>query len=170
MSENTTPHRDKHESINYLSSSKPLVIFLGLAVLCGLSFYGGVSFEKNKKVTTATNTNQTTMRSGQFGQGGRFGGQRPVRGQVTAVSSSSITVADSFSGKNSTYTITNATAITNNGQAASAGDIKTGDTVAVISDTSNTTQATQILINPTFGRGGAGGAPDGTAPTQMQTQ
>lgn len=153
------PHREKHIKPNIKTNTKPLVIFLGLVVLCGLSFYGGVSFERgHKKSSSAAGLNATNAQNfRQFGNR-RFSGQRPVRGQVTAVSATSITVKDEMSGTSTTYGITSSTKITNNGQTAAASEIQSGDTVAVIASGSSSTTASQILINPTFGGGPEMGA------------
>ena len=70
-------------------------------------------------------------------------------GEVTKVSSDSITVTDQRSGTETTYKITSDTAITKDSKTASTSDIATGDTVMVRSSDSST--ATAIDVNPTMG-------------------
>ena len=144
-----------------LASAWPLALLFVIG-LCALSFYGGISYQKGKTTTTSASANSTGPGSstglGGGGGGRRFNGQRPTIGQVTAISASSITVTPSNGGAAVTLAITSSTTITNNGQAASASDIQTGQTVLVSKSTSDATQAARILINPSFG-GGGGAAP-----------
>lgn len=74
---------------------------------------------------------------------------QPADGSVTAVSASSVTVTVN-GGSSQTFTISGDTHITHKGQTLSASDIKVGDTVSVISSSSDATQAQYILVNPTF--------------------
>jgi hypothetical protein len=136
-------------TLNNLKTTRSLVMGLIVVVLLAVGFMAGVSYQKGKHVaTTAT----TASQNGGFGGGGRRGGGF---GTVTAVSASSITV-QSRSGASTTYSIAGSTQVTNNGAAATVNDIQVGDTVAVTPDTTTTTQADRILLNPSFG-GGAGG-------------
>lgn len=95
------------------------------------------------------------MASAQSAGGRSFGGGSRadrVVGQVTAVSSSSITV-QTQSSSSTTLAITSSTAISNNGQTATTSDIQVGATVFITENSSNTSQASRILINPSFGGG-----------------
>lgn len=139
-------------------SLKPLLLLIVVVVLCGLSFLGGEKYQKNHQ-STATNTtsstgNQTTPTGG-FG-GGRFGNRGGGFGQVTAVSSSSITITNQRTNASTTYSITSSTTITDNGSTVTTSDIQTGDTVLVRTSGSGSTAATAIEVNPSFG-GGMGG-------------
>ncbi|HUD06176.1 MAG TPA: DUF5666 domain-containing protein [Candidatus Saccharimonadales bacterium] len=152
-------HHEMHTQIPHHQNSpiKPIVLVVAGLVIVGLSFYGGVRYEKGHlPKVTASSTSQD--RSGSFGGGfgGRSGGQRPTFGQVTAVSSSSITVNDQQTGSGTTFSITSGTTITDNGQTTTASDIAVGDTVAIAADSSNTSQASQIIVNPSYG--GYGGS------------
>jgi len=125
----------------------PILIVCGLA-LVGLSFFGGVQYQKSHQSKPIQNLLGTAVQNGGFGgMRGGFGGQRPTRGEVTAVSSSSITVKGQ-SGSSKTLAIADTTTVTNNRQAGSISDIKVGDTVAIVV---NGTNATRILLNPNFG-------------------
>ncbi len=138
----------------------PIVGVIIIVILCGLSFGGGVAYEKSRPKSAA----------GPVAAGFGSGGSGPMRGnasigQVTAVSASSITVNDQRSGSSKTYTISSSTTITDNGQAAAAGSIATGDTVLVIADGNNSTAAARIMVNPSFG-GSAGQGPSESQPVQ----
>ena len=149
---------------------KVLVGVVVFVVVAGVAFYAGVQYQKGhaKSIASAAANGQPGDGFGGLGGGRRFGGgQRPTLGQVTSVSSSSITVQNSRSGSNSTFAITGGTTIINNGQTASASDIKSGDTVAVIANSSDSSQAARILINPSFGSG-AGSSDSQNPPTMTQ--
>jgi Domain of unknown function (DUF5666) len=135
------------------------LVILVVIVLCGLSFYGGVAYEKghNKAISTVAN------RAGFGGASGRFSGQRPNIGNVTAVSSNSITVQNTTSGSSQTFTVTSSTTITDNGQTTSISDIQTGDTVLVRTSSSSSTTATSIIVNPSFGGGYGSGGSNGSS-------
>ncbi len=131
----------------------PLAAVVLVIVLCGLSFAGGMAYQKGHTKSTADQP-AGGFAAGGAGRARRSGGA----GQVTAVSASSITVDDQRSGTSKTYAITSSTAITDNGQTVAASDIKTGDTVLVTTDSSTSQTATRILVNPSFGGGFGGGA------------
>ena len=139
--------------------TKPILMVVVLLIIAGLSFFGGVKYQTSHQKTTGSSVSLGGQAgtSGGFGGGRRFSGQRPTFGQVTAVNSASIIVQNQ-SGTSSTLSITSSTTISNNGQAATAQDIKVGDTVAVIANSSDSTQAARILVNPSFG-GGSGSSP-----------
>jgi hypothetical protein len=137
---------------------KPVIGIVAVVLLMGLSFYGGVAYQKGhqpKAAATASTAAGGTTRGSGFGGGRRFGGQRPTIGQVTAVSATSITVQDSNSGSSTTLSITSSTQITDNGQTVAASDITVGENVLIAASTSDKTQAARILVNPSFGGGGS---------------
>ena len=144
----------------------PYAIFLSIVALvaiAGGSFYGGIAYERNHQPASNASAANTVATNGQGGYGGSFGSRSGrVVGQVTAISSSSITVQNSRTGISTTLSITSATQITDNGQTTSTSDIQTGDTVFVTKDTSNTNAAARIMVNPGFG----GAA---TSPTSVVT-
>ncbi len=137
--------------------SKFFLILIGLIIVAGLSFYGGVSYENNHKTNSTAAAASTTG----LGRGGRFGGSNRVTGQVTAVSATSISVQNTSTNATTTLAITSSTQISDNGQTVTYSDIQVGSAVFVSENTTNTSQAARILVNPSFG-GGAGG---GTAPS-----
>ena len=82
---------------------------------------------------------------------------RPTRGQVTAVSATSITVQPTDGSAAQTFTVSADTNISDNGNSATPSDIAIGDTVAVIVG-DDATKAQDIIINA------------GTPTLRMQTQ
>jgi hypothetical protein len=142
---------------------RPVLAIIVVVVLMGLSFYGGVAYQKGKQPKSVSTTASGAAGSSGFAGrgGGRFGGQRPTIGSVTAISGTSITVQDSNSGTSTTLAISSSTQITDNGQAVAASDIQTGDTVLVSASTTDKTQAARILVNPSFGGGGGGASSSG---------
>jgi len=157
------PHRSAKTSL----PRNPIVFIIVAVVLMGLSFYGGIAYQKSKHpaAATAASGNFANGSGGFGGGGGRFSGQRPTIGSVTAISATSITVQDSRTGSSVTLSITSSTQITDNGQTVAASDIQTGDTVLVTASTSSSSQASRILVNPSFGGGGGGGSGSGASGT-----
>lgn len=135
------------QSSNSKSSMNIGIMIVVAVVLCGVSFAAGMSYQKSHTKTP------TAFGQGANGSGGPgdFGnGQRPNIGEVKSVSADSITVSNTRSGSDQTYKITSSTTVTNDGQTASISDIKTGDTVVVQTDSSDTSTATRIMLNPSF--------------------
>lgn len=141
-----------------------IAVIAAIVVLCGLSFAGGAAYQKHQAKPAAQLQGDSSNRGFPGGgQGMRRGGSI---GQVTAVSDTSITVNDQRTSSSKTFTINSSTSITDNGQTVAASDIKTGDTVLVMASSSDSSTATRILVNPSFG-GGFGGNADQSQPTQQ---
>jgi hypothetical protein len=127
---------------------------IAIAVVAA-SFFLGVVYQKSQTVaqtlsTSGSSTNQSQNGSyGPSGDYGRFGRASMSTSTVTDVSGTSITVQDS-SGNSATYVITAGTIITDSGQQVSANDIQTGDTVIVIPNRTNTSDARRIIVSPDF--------------------
>jgi hypothetical protein len=142
------------------------IVLIGAVVLliAGGCFYGGIAYEKGH-VSTA-NVSKETDGSGFGGYGGRggYGGGDRVVGQVTAISPTSITVQNTRTGTSSTLSITSSTEISDNGQTGTTSDISSGDTVFITESSSDTSQASRIIVNPSFG-GNPGGPDQSTSPT-----
>lgn len=152
------------------------VIAIVALVLCGVSFGAGISYQKGKQPTTST---ASTNDNGQFpaqgggpggGMGGFRNGQRPNIGEVKAVTSDSITVSSQQSGTDQTFKITSSTTVQNNGSTASVSDIKAGDTVLIIADSSDATTASQIMLNPNFGPPGGGSTQSSPSSPSSETE
>jgi hypothetical protein len=140
------------------SKTKPvLLILLGLAIFAGLGFWGGVHYEKGH-VKTSASSSLVSSNGNSGGYGGRFSsnGERPVIGQVENISSTSITVQNAQTNVASTFSITSSTLISDDGQAVSASDIQTGDTVLVTASSSSSSTASRIIVDPSYGSGFSG--------------
>ncbi len=136
----------------------------GVIVLCGISFWNGTAYQKDHMpVSTAV----TAATPGGFSPRGGFIQRRGDIGEVTAVASDNITVKNQQDDSSTSYTITGNTVVTNDGSSASVSDIKVGDTVAVMTTSSDSKQAQRIIINPQMGSFGgpsaeSGGSADST--------
>jgi len=140
------------------SMTKPLAVIVLLIIFTAVGFWGGIKYEKGHvKSNLAANSTSSNVTSGNRGYSsggyGRYSGQRPIFGSVTAISPTSISVQDSQTTATVTMAITSSTIITNNGQSATTSAIQTGDTVAVIASSSDSSQASRILVNPSYGGG-----------------
>jgi hypothetical protein len=147
-SESAAPDSPKRQN------NKIWLIPLAVIVLCGLSFWGGTAYEKGHVKSSASTPNFSRFEQGGVG---RFNnGQRPNIGDVTAISASSITISNNFSGSSQTFSISGSTTFTNDGTSATVSDIQTGDRVLIRTSSSSSATATAIDINPSFGGGGQG--------------
>jgi hypothetical protein len=131
---------------------KPVIGIIIVVVLCSISFYSGLSYQKKHTAKGAAGiaAGPATGRRG-------FGGARQgfTIGAVTAISSTSISVNNTRTNAVAALAITSSSTITNNGQSATTDDIKVGDTVLVQADSANSAQAAHITVNPSFGGGNA---------------
>jgi len=173
METNKDRLKDKETSTKLPGDLITKAVAGGLIVLvvAGLSFAGGMAYQKNKPV--AAGSSQTASNLPSQGPGGQFGGRsglRGVFGQVTAVSPTSISVQDSRTSSLSTLEITAATQVLSSGQAASVSDIKVGDSVRVRPSPSNAKQAATITLNPQMLGPGGANAPSSTQPPTTGTQ
>lgn len=138
----------------------------GIAIMASVAgFAGGIQFQK-----VASNMSSTPQQG--LRDTNRFGAGRMNRngsfGEVTAISDSSITISlmgrpgSSSANSTKTLTINSSTKITVDGTTAKASDIKTGDTVQVTVNTSDSTVAASI-------RAGIG-APDMQQSADIETR
>ncbi len=128
--------------------TKQLVQIGAAIVLAVIGFYGGIAYQKTKQPSTGAaqlTADQTGLGSDQFRR-------RMSTSDVTAISSSSITVKDT-SGTSKTYAITSDTTITKDRATATTNDIAIGDTVLVVASSTSSTSASRIVVNPTMGGG-----------------
>ena len=131
---------------------KPLVIGAVAVIGLGVSFVGGIQYQKGHTAASAATTSDSN--GGGF-QGRRMMSKDRVFSEVTAVSSSSITVqarmpASSDSSSTVTLAITSGTTVTNNGATGAVSDIQTGDTVMITKTSSSSTTAKNIVLNPSM--------------------
>ena len=136
---------------------KATSIFAIALLIAGAGFFGGMQFQKNQ--SGSSTVSETRQGSNDIGSGpSRQGGQmmNGTMGEVTAVSSASITVKDERSSSSVTYTVSDSTAITEDGSEVTIDDVQTGDTVMISADDSDSTLASSIQLNPTMGMGNSG--------------
>jgi cytoskeletal protein RodZ len=146
-----------------LKKYTPLIPVVAI-ILVGISFVAGMQVQKsitksNAATVVGSANGGTTGGAGGFsGRGGRMG-MRPTFGTVSSISGSNLTVTTDAS-TTVTVTLSSSTQITDgNGATATAGSIKTGDTIAAFGTTSSdgaTITATRIRLNPAFGGAGGG--------------
>jgi hypothetical protein len=149
MSDETKEHYK--QSGKTISLSMTWIYVVVLLIVFGLGgFFGGIQYEKGHETSISASQR---LAGGSYGGGGfgQFDGQRPTFGTVTAISATSISIDNSRTGSTSTFAITSSTSITDNGQSASLSSIQTGDTVIVIASSSNSSDASRIMVNPSFG-------------------
>jgi hypothetical protein len=136
---------------------KPLAVGLLVLGVAGGSFFGGMKYQDSREPSPVAM--ESAIQDGQAGPtqpGGPMGGNmQGAMGEVTAVSSSSITIEDIRMGTTSTYSITSSTEILDSGEAAKVSDIEVGDNVMVVASSTDSERAEQIMINP--GMGGPSG-------------
>lgn len=163
--DNDLPNNLKRPS-NKSSQNITAKIFLGiiaLIIIAGLSFWGGMHYQKSHNaIATTAATAGSGFRGG--AGGGGFAG-RGGFGEVTAISSTSISVQNPRSGTTTVYAITSSTVITDNGATVTYSDIQDGDTVIVIASSSSSTTASKINVNPSYG-GGSSSPAVGSQTTQ----
>jgi hypothetical protein len=147
--------------------NRPILgVVIGI-LLCGVSFYTGVEYQKHHaSLTPVTATSASSV--GTYGERGGTGRYNGAIGTVTAVSSTSVTIQDEMRGTSKAYTITSSTTVTNGAASAALADIKIGERVMVTASTSDMAVAAKIVINPTM-PSGRGGAADDTPATPTDT-
>jgi len=147
------------------NNSKYIIVVIAVIAVGGLSFFGGTQYQKSQDTNASpmASSGLASRLGGAGGYGQMGGGRRNANGafgQVTAISSTNITINDIRQGKSKTYTINSDTKITDQGQTATATDIKNGDTVIVSASTTDSTIASTIRIG-----GGMMPTPDSSTPT-----
>lgn len=183
------PEKSDEVSVGYrpkptLNKSTFLLVFAVL--LAAASFYEGTAFQRNtdtnggdSTLAVSTNgTNQDTTGGGVSNtQTGSFVRDHVI-GQVTAVSSTTITVENQTSGQNTTLNITNSTQIQADGQSIPVSDIQDGDLVIVMKTSSSSSSASRIIIasgsdnwseSDTQGGGSGTGQSDTTTPQNLES-
>ena len=145
-------------------ASKSFLILVGVIIIAGLSFYGGIDYQKRHSLSSSSSdgSNLGSAGSNSAGFGRRFNSNR-VFGQVTAISSTSISIQSRLSESVVTLGITSSTQITDSGQAVTTSDIQTGDTVMVTKSSSDGSLAATIVVNPSFGGFGGGSSQPGSS-------
>ncbi|MEW6555257.1 MAG: hypothetical protein AB1384_13345 [Actinomycetota bacterium] len=146
-----------------------LIMAVGLGSFFGGMAVGGDEQQKQVAVGSAGQGEQVVPDQPNGDMGQAMPGRMGAMGEVTAVSSSSISVEDVRSGEASTFEIDSSTEILDEGETAGVGDIEVGDSVMVIPGDSDESVAARIIINPAMGGpGGPGGR--GAQPPGETTQ
>jgi hypothetical protein len=148
-----------NESNNVSNNTGKYIILAVIVLLVAAGgIYGATLYQKAHSASTTAATNGGRFGGGMGGRGGfasRVGGGGI--GTVTAVSSTSITMTPrsrgGTTGADKTYAINSSTTITDNGSTVAASDIAVGDKVLIVTTTSDTSTATAITVNPSFGGG-----------------
>lgn len=139
------------ETQKNVKKNKGVVVMIAVAIItAGLGFYGGVQYQKTKKITP------TGMRAGLPNGSGmpttgktgttRTGGNQPVSGEITSVDGGTITVKTQDGG--SKIVVLSGSTKINLATEGSTSDLKKGDTVMVIgtTGTDGTITATTVSI------------------------
>lgn len=150
-----SPHTDiahKTGKPSTLPKTRIVLISIASVIGLGLSFLGGIQFQKGKNTvvnTTATQSQFGSMNGQMMGPGGNGVRIRGNIGEVTAISSTSITYKNR-NDESKTFTINSDTKITKDGTTATIDDIAAGDTVLITEDSADTSIAARIAVNPTI--------------------
>lgn len=156
----TSFQRPRRQKVTRPTHSITRVVFV--AFLVGASFFIGAMYQKSQQPTIQAlgssrggDTPPSQPLPGDFGFGGRGSYDHMYRGsltssQVTAISSSNLTVQDT-SGNSNTYTISSNTLITENGQEVNSSSISVGDAVIIVPERNDPTTARRIIVNPSMG-------------------
>jgi hypothetical protein len=127
-------------------------------IVGGVSFFGGIHYQKNKQGTaTQTNLYETAPTTQRFG-GGPPNQQMRLRGAlggVTAVSSTSVSVRGVLNDTVNTYGINESTRVVSDSVTANISDIKIGDRIMVVASTADEKVAAEIMLNPPEPGGGS---------------
>lgn len=135
----------------------PIVMVVAAVVLVAVGFFAGMQVQKSTGSKTTANAAGPGSFGGQGGGGFRRGGGGTF-GTVSSINgTTSMVVQDSRTGTSTTVNFSSSTTVTDGSSSSSLSAIATGDTVVVMgtkaSDGSVT--ATRVLLNPSFGGGGA---------------
>jgi hypothetical protein len=160
-----TDSQSKKSNASSLQNTQIALGVVGAIIFGSLGFVGGIQYEKRNIPSPVASAAAGTAGAGAGGFAGRGAGAAGQRragvfGTVSAVSATSITVNETRTNSTQTLAITSATTVTNAGASASVSDIQVGDTAIIMTSASDTSTATTISINPSFGGGRGGfGAP-----------
>lgn len=134
----------------------PIVLSVSALVLIGISFLGGIQYQKSH--TSAAPVAATAAPGQNFqGGGGRqggFGGRRPTTGTVASIDATNMTITTATG--TTTVLLTASSTVTDGATASAAtlADIKVGEEVLVFGTigTDDTLTAQRITVNPTTQR------------------
>lgn len=166
MEEQSNPRQHDHSAQRKSGTSSKAIISVAVVVaVAALGFFGGMQYQKSKVSSTTTTGQQT----GGYGMGmNGIDGRASHMGEfgtVTAVSSTSISVKNDRTSSTKTYAISSSTTFTKDSASAAYSDVTVGDTVLVEANSSDSSTASSIVINPSMN-----GGPMDSSGTSTQTQ
>lgn len=136
-------------------------VIAALIILPIAGFFAGVQYQKQ--------TGSSAQASqGQFERGNGVRMMTGAFGTVKSISDSSITITERRNNTDKTYTLTSSTTYKNGSSDAKLSDIKTGDTVMLQLDRSDTTKVTTVTLNPEFQSPGTQSSSSGPTDTMLQ--
>ncbi len=121
---------------------KKIAIIAALIILPVAGFFAGMQYQKQ------TNP-ESNQRAARFGANGPHMMRNRAIGTVKTINDTAITVTSRVDNSDKTYTLSSGTTYKNGTADAKASDIKTGDTVMLTLDASDTTKVTTVTLNPT---------------------
>ena len=150
MEHTESPQHSTKKAVNVTFPVKTLALAGAVVVLLGISFYAGSAWQKQHNNTAAKAGKYMTAYGPRAGMGMRGGLVKANFSDVTAISSSSITVtlAD---GTSKTYNVTNNTVVVKGGAQVAISTVAVGDRVQVVPSSSDSSTAASIMVGPSFG-------------------
>jgi hypothetical protein len=124
---------------------KKVGVIVALIILPIAGVFAGTQYQRQ---TGSANTAGTNAQ--RFGGGAAFRGR--AIGTVKSISATNINVTERRGNTDKTYMIDSNTMYKNGTADAAAADIKTGDTVLLTLDSSDSSKVKTITINPTMAR------------------
>jgi hypothetical protein len=140
------------ETKKVVKKNKGIVLMITVALItAGLGFYGGVQYQKSRKITGNKTGIQANLPNGSgkaaAGNGNmNRNGNQPVSGEITSIDNGTITVKTQDGG--SKIVVLSSSTKINIATEGSTSDLKKGDTVMVIgtTGTDGTVTATTVSI------------------------
>lgn len=134
---------------------KKIGVIAALIILPVAGFFAGTLYQQQMTPS------ETDAGPKQIMNGPRMMKNRAV-GTVKSISETSITLTSPMDDTNKTYTLSSGTTYKDGESSAQFSDVKTGDTVMLTLDESDSTKVTAVTLNPTtmFRGGPQGGSTD----------
>lgn len=120
--------------------AKPIIIFLSILAIVGLGIIGTTFYQKSQQSVpkALANLDKSTIEA-----------QPPAVGDVTALTDTSISVADKHTSGTKTFAITDKTEfIDSDENKLNRSDIKVGGIVVLFADSDDVAKAARIMIHP----------------------
>jgi hypothetical protein len=147
ISKHTVSSKQPKKTISFSFNTQTIAKLLLVAVLLVLAFIGGVFYSNHQNRAIALIGGDSVMHAGGSGLVRRNG----IIGNITAVSSSTITLTSLRSDQSKTYKLNSSTKIIDDGQIVQTNQLNIGEKAIVITSSATTDTATTIIVNPAFG-------------------